>query len=125
MTILRWRSYLHTGATGNKEEYGDNHDDMVTAANGKDEPRGDIPKTSSLQLVDGTTTCPSMIPATNILPATISPPPTTATAATTSPDATRSASTRSSGSSNTSSQPSEPTTPATANASSDDPNPIL
>jgi hypothetical protein len=51
---------------------------MVTAANSEDEPRGGIPETSSLQLVDDTT---STIPATIILPATItSPPPAAATA---------------------------------------------
>jgi hypothetical protein len=84
---------------------------MVTAANGEDEPRGDIPETSSLQLVDDTT---STIPAAIILPATIIPPPTTATAsATTSLDAS-SASTISSGSRHTSSQ-----------SASDDPNPTL
>jgi hypothetical protein len=87
----------------------------------KDEPRGDISE-HTLQLVDDTTTtCPSMIPATIILPAAIYPTPTTTTAsATTSLDATC-ASTRSSGSSDTSSQSSEPNTPATSN----DPNPIL
>jgi hypothetical protein len=91
----------------NKENHDDVHDNIVTAADGKDEPPSDIPKTSS-----------STIPATIILPATFTP--TTATAsATTSLDAT-SASTRSSAISDTSSQSSEPMTPA-----SDDPNPLL
>ncbi len=69
----------YTGATGtNKENHHDDHDNMVTAANSEDEPRGGIPETSSLQLVDDTT---STLPATIILPATItSPPPAAATA---------------------------------------------
>jgi hypothetical protein len=90
-----------TGATGtNEENHNDDHDGMVTTANGEDEPPSDIPETSSTK-----------IPATIILPARF--PPTTATAsATTSLDATSASS-----SSNTSSQSSEP--------ASDDPNPTL
>jgi hypothetical protein len=47
----------YTGATGtkNEENHHGYHDNMVTAANGKYEPHRDIPKTTSLQLVDSTT----------------------------------------------------------------------
>jgi hypothetical protein len=87
-----------TGATGTyKKNLNGDHDDMVTTANGKDEPPSDIPERSS-----------TMIPATIILPATF-PPTTETVSATTSLNAS-SASTRSSGSSNTSSQSSEKTT---------------
>jgi hypothetical protein len=91
-----------TGAMGtNEENHDDDHDDMVNTANGKDEPPGDIPETSS-----------TTIPATIILPAPL--PPTTATAsATTSLDATSASS-----SSDTSSQSGEP-------SASSDPNPTL
>jgi hypothetical protein len=40
----------YTGATRTKEEnHHEDHDDMLTAANSKDEPCHDIPETSSLQ----------------------------------------------------------------------------
>jgi hypothetical protein len=56
----------YTSASGtNKENHDNDHNNMVTAANGKDKPPGHIPERST-----------STTPATIILPATF--PPTTA-----------------------------------------------